>query len=222
MKKFITCILIIAIFSAFVFYLGWTQFKIKPGQVGIVVSKTDGVLPDPVENGKSSWNWQFLLPTNAKLITFTIEPYSGEKTVKGQLPSGQTYTAIFNNSDNFEYFFRFSISLTLTPENLLSLYKNNKITKQEDLQNYLSNAADTIAQLAARYYLEKLQANPSFVIESVRREDLLRSIRLYEDCPEVDLMTFALKESKVPDYALYKNLQNKYFTNQTEIEQVEE
>lgn len=217
MKKFFISIFILVIFFAVVFYLGWTQFKVKPGQVGIVVSKTDGVDENPVLNGQYSWYWQFLLPSNANLKCFELNPLSCEKTVKGSLPSGQIYTSMFTNADSFDYNFTFSITLSVSPENLVSLYREKKITNQEDLELYLSGAADTLAQLASNFYLQKLQTNPSFVLESVRREDILRNVKLYQDCPEVDLLSFALKESKVPDYMLYRKLQGSYINNQGSV-----
>ncbi len=217
MKKFLISLFILAVFSGVVFYLGWAQFKVKPGQVGIVVSKTDGVDENPVINGKYCWYWQFLLPSNAKLKCFELNPLSCEKTVKGSLPSGQIYTSMFTGADSFDYSFTFSISLSLSPENIVNLYRENKISDQGDLEKYLSSAADTLAQLASNFYLQKLQSNPSFVIESVRREDILRNVKLYQDCPEVDLLNFALKESKVPDYKLYKKLQDSYINNQGNV-----
>ena len=54
-------------------------------------------------------------------------------------------------------------------------------------------------------------------MESVRREDILRNVKLYQDCPEVDLLSFALKESKVPDYMLYRKLQGSYINNQGSV-----
>lgn len=214
MKKFYISLLIVAIFSAAVFYIGWTQFKVKPGQVGLVISKTDGVDDLPVINGQYSWHWQFLLPTNAQLKCFDLNPLNCEKTVSGSLPSGQTYTSMFSGADSFDYSFTFSISLSLSEENLVNLYKANKISNQEDLGKYMSSAADSLAQLAANYYLQRLQANPDLIVESIRRDDILRNVKFYEDCPEFDVMTFALKNSKVPDFTLYKRLQNSYLNNQ--------
>jgi len=214
MKKFYISLFIVAVFSALVFFIGWTQFKVKPGQVGIVISKTDGVDEKPVINGQYSWYWQFLLPTNAQLKCFELKPFNCEKTVNGSLPSGQTYTSMFSGADSFAYSFTYSISLNLSPENVISLYKENKILNQDDLEKYLSSAADTLAQLASSYYLQRLQANPSLVLESVRREDILRNVKFYEDCPELDLLNFALKASQVPDFNLYKKLQGAYLNNQ--------
>ena len=115
MKKFFACVVILAIFSSVVFYFGWTQFRVKPQQVGIVISKTDGIDETPVTNGTFSWHKEFLIPTNAELKLFSIKPVNLTKTVKGQLPSGNVYTAVYNSSDNFDYFLSFSMSMTEKP-----------------------------------------------------------------------------------------------------------
>ena len=208
MKKFSISLFILLVFSALVFFIGWTQFKVKAESVGVVISKTSGVDPLPVENGKFSWHWQFLLPTNASLRTFEIKPVNTTKTVSGELPSGNMYSSIFNSSDNFSYSFSFSISITISPQAIVELVKLNKITNTEDLHEYLENAADKIAQLSADYYLKKASESLSFRPESVRRDDLLRNIKIYEEFPEIELSVFAVTKSKIPDYELYEKVRN--------------
>lgn len=214
MKKFLASLLILTVFSGAVFYIGWTQFKVKPDNVGVVISKTNGISDVPVVNGEFSWYWQFLLPTNTEMKLFNIKPLNINRTVKGQLPSGQVYTSIYNSSDSFSYYFDFSISLTVSPQAIVELLKLNKISNNDDLQEYLEKAADTLAQLSADYYLEKAEESPSFRPEAVRRDDLLRNVQLYKDCPEVDITTFSLVESKIPDYSLYKKLQSSFLSSQ--------
>ena len=54
MKKFLISLFILIIFSAVVFFFGWTQYRVKPEEFGVVISKTDGIDETPVENGKFS------------------------------------------------------------------------------------------------------------------------------------------------------------------------
>ncbi|MBR1638701.1 MAG: hypothetical protein IJ688_04885 [Treponema sp.] len=206
MKKFSLSLFILILFSALVFFIGWTQFKVKAENVGVVISKTSGVDENPVENGKFSWHWQFLLPTNASLNVFSIKPVNVSKVITGELPSGSLYTSIFSSQDDFSYRFNFSLSLTISPEAVVNLVKLNRITDSQDLQEYLERAADSLAQLSADYFLKKASENPDFRPESVRREDLLRNIRIYEEFPELELSVFALTDSKIPDYELYRKI----------------
>ena len=208
MKKFLACVFILAIFSGVVFYFGWTQFRVKPDTIGIVVSKTNGIDDKPVQNGEFAWHWQFLLPTNATLKTFHIKPVESVKTISGALPSGEAYAAIYGAEGLFNYSFTFDISLTVSPEAVVELMKLNKITDDSDLGAYLEGAAGTLAQHAANFILTKAQDNPDFRAESLRREEILRGIQIYKDFPEIDVSVFSIQSSKLPDYKMYKKIQN--------------
>ena len=216
MKNFFISLFILIIFSAFVFFFGWTQYRVKQGEFGVVISKTNGIDETPILNGEFSWYWQFLLPTNAILKTFSVQPIFVTKQIKGTLPSGEFY-ASFNQKEAFDYSFEFSMSLTVSEQNVITLLKENKITTQNDLSQYISNCADTIAQLAASFYLKKIQDNPNFRLESVKRDELLREIKFYEDCPLIELMNFSLVSSKVPDFELYDKLKLRFFENSIEL-----
>lgn len=190
MKKFFISLIILAIFGGAVFYIGWTQFKIKPEHIGVVISKTNGIDKIPVENGKFSWHKQFLLPTNAVLKSFSIKPVNVTKTIEG------TKQSDFGGDLSFS--FDFTLSLTVAPEVIPTLIEQNKITNSQELTDYLTNAADTIAQLSAEYMLKKAQEDKKFSPESVRRDDLLRSIKIYKEFPEIDLSVFAVTKYKLP------------------------
>ena len=208
MKKFLACVFILAIFSGVIFYFGWTQFRVKPDTIGIVVSKTNGIDDKPVQNGEFAWHWQFLLPTNATLKSFHIKPVESVKTISGALPSGEAYAAIYGAEGLFNYSFTFDISLTVSPEAVVELMKLNKITDDSDLGAYLEGAAGTLAQHAANFILSKAQDNPDFRAESLRREEILRGIQIYKDFPEIDVSVFSIQNSKLPDYKMYKKIQN--------------
>ena len=208
MKKFLACVFILLIFSGVIFYFGWTQFRVKPDTIGIVVSKTNGIDDKPVQNGEFAWHWQFLLPTNATLKTFHIKPVDAVKTISGALPSGEAYAAIYGAEGLFNYSFTFDISLTVSPEAVVELMKLNKITDDSDLAVYLEGAAGTLAQHAANYILVKSQDNPDYRAESLRREEILRGIQIYKDFPEIDVSVFSIQTSKLPDYKMYKKIQN--------------
>ena len=208
MKKFLACVLILAVFTGAVFYVGWTQFRVKPDTIGVVVSKTSGVTPKPVLNGEFAWHWQFLLPTNAILKTFHIKPADIQKTISGCLPSGEAYASIYNAQGLFDYSFTFNIQLTVSPEAVVELMQLNKITDDSDLNTYLEGAAGTLAQHAAAYILNRAENNSSFRIESLRREEILRGIQIYKDFPELDVTVFSIQSSKLPDYNMYKRISN--------------
>ena len=208
MKKFLACVLILAVFTGAVFYIGWTQFRVKPDTFGVVISKTNGIDSKPVLNGQFAWHWQFLLPTNATLKTFQIKPVSAQKTINGTLPSGEAYASIYGAQGLFDYSFSFDISLTVSPEAVVELMQLNKVTDDNDLTAYLEGAASTLAQKAANYILSRAEENPLFKAESLRRDEILRGIQIYKDFPEIDVSVFAITSSKLPDYNMYKKISN--------------
>ncbi len=208
MKKFLACVFILLVFTGLVFYIGWTQFRVKPDTIGVVVSKTSGIDEKPVLNGEFAWHWQFLLPTNAVLKTFQIKPVSVQKTISGTLPSGEAYASIYNADKLFDYSFTFDIQLTLSPEALVSLMKLNKITDDSDLAAYLEGAAGTMAQYAASYILNRAESSSNFKTESLSRDEILRGIRIYKEFPELDVSVFSIQSSKLPDYKMYEKIAN--------------
>jgi hypothetical protein len=208
MKKFLACVFILAVFSGVVFYFGWTQFRVKPDTIGIVISKTNGIDDKTVQNGEFAWHWQFLLPTNATLKSFQIKPVNIQKSVSGCLPSGEAYAAIYGAQGLFDYSFTFDISLTLSPEAVVELMQENKITDDNDLNAYLEAAAATLAQHAAAYILNRAESNSAFRAEALKREEILRGIQIYKDFPELDVTVFAIQSSKLPDYNMYNKISN--------------
>lgn len=201
---------ILLLFSGCIFYLGWTQIKVKPDSCGIVQSKIKGIHDEVVIPGEFSWYWDFLIPTNAKLNVFTMKPYNSNKKISGNF---QSYDLNGNYSDYMNYYFNFSISLSYTPEALLNLLKENYISNNEDLVQYLENAADYIAQKAADYYLTRSASDSSFNPQSLKRDELILAISSYKDFPEIDVTILALTDYKLPNYNLYNKQKYKIYSN---------
>ncbi len=180
MKNFI-CFLILLIFAAFVFFVGWTQIKVKPGSIGIVQSKTSGISNKIIIPGKFSWHKEFLIPTNAQIEKFEYKPYNGNKTVKGKRL-------------NTDYSFTFQISLSYEAELISDLLKDNKISNQEDFENYLDGVASYLAQRATDYLISKFSQNPYYSPQSVTISELVSNLAFYKDYPDFDINVLALTD----------------------------
>ena len=83
--KNLICFIILLLFAGFVFLVGWTQIKVKPGYIGVVESKTGGIDKDIIIPGSFSWHKEFLIPTNARINTFENKPYNCTKTISGKI-----------------------------------------------------------------------------------------------------------------------------------------
>ncbi|MCQ2584653.1 MAG: hypothetical protein MJ185_03595 [Treponema sp.] len=207
MKKFFVCLFIIAIFGCFVFIIGWTQIKVKPDTFGIVVSKLHGIDSEIAQNGKFTFHKDFLLPSNAKLIQFKKKPFFIEKTVSGSLPSAEIYAG--KSLYDFSYGFTFDIEAHVEPEDVRNLMIKNLISDQENLEKYMETNLQAVAQETAAYYLSRASEEPLFMPESVTIVDIYKKCRFYEKYPDFQIDVIALKDSKIPDYELYRNIRNR-------------
>lgn len=210
MKKNTLCLIIIILFAAFVFWTGLSQRRIDADSFGVLQTKTSGLNEKPLMAGEFNWNWEFLLPTNANLKLFKINPYNCQKSITGQLPSGPLYSKLINDTYNFDYSFDFSIGITIAPEAIIQLIKLNQINEQKDLDAYFDQAASTIAQLSANYLLEKKQENPKFMPESMRKDELMRNIQVFKEFPDIEIYAISISNSKFPDFELYNTLKDNY------------
>lgn len=207
MKKrtsFFFCLLIILAAGAFAFYTGWSQFKVEPGNVGILFSKTSGVNPAPITHDKFSWNWELLLPTNAKLMEFSQKPYTFEKKVEGVFPSGKEYAKVFNGAADFSYWYNFSITLSCTADQIMELVKSKEIASQEDLEKYLDRNAQIVCNNAAAALVEGIFKNES----SHNISAIIKSAT--DGCKNCDVDSATISSSSVPDVELYLRAKASY------------
>ena len=149
-RSFFVCFIILVLFSGTLFFIGWTQFRVKADTAGVLVSKTGGVNENVIEGGEFSWHWEFLLPTNAQLRLFSTKPVMVEKRISGELPSGSVYAGLYKNSPDFSYNFDFLISAAVSKDSLPSLVKDGSLTDQNSLEKYINYAADDFIRSAVQ------------------------------------------------------------------------
>lgn len=210
MKKstsFFMCLIILLAAGGFAFYLGWSQFKVKPGDVGIMVSKTGGTNHEPVTHERFSWNWEFLIPTNASLLTFTPKPYTFEKSVGGILPSGKEYEKVYGGAVDFSYSFVFSITLKCTAEQIASLVAANEISSQDDLEKFLERTASLACAAAANAGISALEKGE---VSSVQDAKSIMEEAAESGVKNCSLESLELLSHSVPAIALYKNAMASY------------
>jgi len=209
-KKFITCVLIIFAFALTLFFIGWTQFKVKTGSVGVVVSKTSGVSENPVVPGKFSWHWEFLIPTNAELKIFSVKPYNFSKNIEGELPSAEILKKAFKDSPDFSYKFDFEITATVVQELLPELLRSSIVFDQESLEKYIESAVREASASAASYLLTNEDGISAVKPETVSSEKLLSEFKAAKKYPAVSFTSFYVVSSVVPDYKLYLRARGLY------------
>ena len=163
-----------------------------------MTSKTGGLYPEPIENGHFLWRWEKLIPTNANITTFSLEPCTFSKSVSGSLPSAQIYSKQLNPSPDFSYNIQADISLSLSPKQILALVRDKGIENQEDLESYLEGKAGLVAQKTVDFLLNK---DKSFTLAKLpdmkMYKSAVESFSLYKSEVDAQLKVLAKNQAQV-------------------------
>ena len=115
-------------------------------------------------------------------VSICIPVYNGEKTITGKRGSAGDFS------------FTFQISLSYEPELIADLLHDNKISNQNDFENYLDGVASYLAQRATDYLLTKFNQTPFYSPQSVTISELVSNIAFYKDYPDFDINVLALTD----------------------------
>ena len=209
-RKFFFNLTVLAIFSAVVFYIGWITFMIKPGYCAVMTSKTCGVFEKPIVAGAFTWRWERLLPTNVTIETFDLTPYKTSQTVAGELPAAKLYKDYAASNADFSYNIKFNIGMSISPEQILKLYKENIIKNNEDLQEYYGNRAKVAAGLIADSIIKKntgTVVSPSALTESEVLEIIMSRKGEFEG---IAFSMIEVSDCRIPDIEVYNKAKKSY------------
>lgn len=212
MKKAIFVLVLLILAAGAVFYFGWVQFTVPAGQYGVIISKTGGVDPATVEPGMFRWQWEFLLPTNAQVETFSLTPATHTVPVRGTLPSGTLYASMLEGSPDFSWAFTCETTAHISPAMLPSLVEKNGIHTQEALDEWvnaaLSNRMQTIAEQAVRGALSDIMQERA----RIHPEELAQAIaaELSAAQNELEVLSVTVKSDHFPDLDLYYSAAQTY------------
>lgn len=212
--RFFTFIFILLIAGGVGFYIGYSPLKIKQGTVGVLISKTSGVSDIPVERGVFQWNWQFLIPNNTELRTFSLKPFTYSKFVTGYLPSGDVYSKMLKENPDFAYSFDFEVEFKYTAAECVKLVKSSEITTDADLQTKLKIKADEIYNdclniLTVEAKNSKDQIDTKKIAETI--------ISKYSES-DLELTSVNITNIKFPDMELYQKAKQIYIDYLSTVE----
>ncbi len=223
MKQVLASFFIILIAAVVVFLIGWVQFDIKPGECGVMVSKTSGTLEKALLPGSFAWRWEKLLPTNASILKFSMEPHTSVQSYTGSLPGSDLYAKMLESSPDFSYELEIAVQLSPTAEGLVSLVEKNEISSKEDLDTYLENKAMVISKAVADSILPDLDAAPSRsyyhpkALDKSSLDALAKSAA--DDLETVTLNSIEITKSRLPDMDSYVKTKELYENYKLEIEE---
>ncbi len=147
MKKLFIALLIILAFAGTAFYFGWTSFAVPLGNYGVLNTKTGGVSQNVIENGRFSWNWERLIPTNARLTVFSDKARIVRFSISGTLPSAELYANVAGGKPNFAWKIEGSVSARINPARLPELVKKG-VSDQNGLEQWIDSRVSALVESA--------------------------------------------------------------------------
>lgn len=209
-KGFISFVFLL-LCAAAVFVIGWVQLYVPVEKYGVLVSKTNGVDPDVIQQGTFVWKWQKLIPTNTVIHLFEAKNEKNTVTVSGKLPSADIYSALIEGRPDFSYSFTFEIEASVKPETLPQLVKAQNIADDQDLSSLVLKACNNAAGNAAEIILNDISsASDSFLQLSSDEILLLEHVNEKGNYGGVEIKSIKVVSSKLPDVMLYNTAKEVY------------
>ncbi|MDR3171494.1 MAG: hypothetical protein LBU17_07690 [Treponema sp.] len=210
MKKILLLFTILIILGGVAFFLGWAQLTVPLGTYGVLRSKTHGIDPQVIREGKFQWVWYKLIPTNVVIQTFTLDRISRSLLARDALPSGSEYASFAGLRLNFSYEVSAVFSCTIKPDSLTSLVVTYNISNQTDLNAFEADLADQIEAFA----LQRLRL---YMGDEEKITEILSSGRLiqWEDdiqqaFPDIENLSCNIHTPHFPDIQLYHTVRSIY------------
>lgn len=220
MKKFLISLLLIIIFAGAVFFIGWGQFAVPAGSYGVMVSKTSGISQKTIVPGEFCWFWERLLPTNTSMRIFSIIPVTRTTTISGELPSADIYSPMLEGSPNFSYKFSVQTELMMKSNYLPNFVRRTDAKENEQLQEYLNQQGDLIAQEVIQYILSKSLDNANnLMLLATDTEELKTGINADSKFKDLEISNITVKTAQMPDTELYNIAKASYGEFQAKVKQ---
>lgn len=214
MKKALVSLIILILFGAAVFYLGWVQFDVPIGNYGLMLSKTSGVYPELIHSGKFLWRWERLLPTNTQLRLFSLDPVVQTDTFSSSLPSAQLYATKLEGNPDFTYTITVESTGKIQPQDLIPLVEQHNLQDQEALEKLIRDEIHQFNVAVTAYLLEKTQNDTTGLrIQTVTTQELVEATAFTERAPWLEIVSTDIRNVKMPDASLYLTAKNAYLNS---------
>lgn len=220
MKKFLISMFILIIFAGAIFFIGWGQFAVPAGSYGVMVSKTSGISQKTIVPGEFCWFWERLLPTNTSMRIFSIIPVTRTTTISGELPSADIYSPMLEGSPNFSYKFSVQTEVMMKSNYLPNFVRRTDAKENEQLQEYLNQQGDLIAQEVIQYILSKSLDNANnLMLLATDTEELKTGINADSKFKDLEISNITVKTAQMPDTELYNIAKASYAEFQAKVKQ---
>lgn len=210
MRKAIVILIVLILAGGTAFYFGWVQFRLPPGTVGVVFTKTSGWDSEVIDAGEFSWRWEALLPTNLTLHMVDIDPVTVGVSSTGNLPSGPLYGGFLEGSPTFEYEVRFDVTYRINPEELPRLLEEG-VVEGSDVAAWYDSMNDSIEAEALELVSEAMESvSETSAGERVSLFAESMEERLVGAVPDAEIVSVLPRRISLPDIGLYREARELY------------
>lgn len=226
---FFTKLVIVLIFFGAIFFIGWSQFKVSTNEVGFINSKTSGFCNDPIESGKFSWHWEYLLPTNVTMMKFSLGAKSYTRVISGVLPSSEVFSTVFDKSDppvnvDFSYEVKIDVSCFVSQENILRLVKDRVIDGDEALAAFIEDGVNQYVTQLGNAVVKKafeIEKNTGLFFDGDLNVDaIIKGLSFDEKLPYITITKTVVHDVKMPSFSLYQAARKKYFESSNFLDEI--
>jgi len=210
MKKAIISLVLTFAVAIACFFLGWLQFNLPIGSVGVLRSNTHGTDGKIILPGKVRWVWYKLIPKNAVVSAFYLNEIQIPIEISGTLPSGAVYSALVGLKTDFSYTFSGALSYKFKAEALPALADRENLLKQEDLERYLPQFNETLKTQVRRLISE--YAENEKALKEAQETGTIRGLELElrNAFPDIEIRNCTFKSVRFPDLILYEEIRRLY------------
>lgn len=210
MKRFVFTLLLLIVLSLAVFMVGWVSLRLEPGSYAVMVSKTGGVDPEVLRSGAFRWTPVALLPTNLKLVSFTLSDMERLVHLGGTLPSAEIYKEFMAGDPDFSWTVSVNVRATVLPESLPTLVESFGFDDQAGLTAWLAGETD-LAVAGLRAAIVKLAGTNEGAVKLMSGEvEAELKATIETNHPALMVRSLTLVSARVPDLALYESARALY------------
>ena len=204
MSKLIIIAVILIALAGTAFYFGWIQIRLPENTYAVIFTKTGGWDEEVVEPGKFVWRWERLIPTNCKIHTFTLEPYTAKVSASGELPSGKIYAGMLDPVPDFSFSLEMTVSFGIDPDSLPDLVSTAVLTEDTFETWHIETSAAISAKASAFIRERSMDVRAAASLTSMGEAVISDLTRYLENAfPYVDFKAIAVPDIDIPDFDLY-------------------
>ena len=205
MKKLVILLLILVVLGATAFYFGWIQIRLPENTYAVIFTKTGGWDEAVVNPGEFVWRWERLIPTNLKMHTFPLKPYTANVTASGSLPSGDIYAGILDPAPDFGFAVTLSVSFGIKPESLPHLVSTT-VLSEDTFDAWHDEVKTAISAKATAFIRDRsTDVNAASSLTSMGDAIITDLIWYLESSfADVDFKAIVVQNIEIPDIELYQ------------------